>query len=711
MANEILQDESLEVLRAVCEAVSRIQEPDLKAGLLEALEQINDQPGIDTIWGVWARNRNPHLDDLLHRIGRLAVSPERVKVLSALRMGNLEALETGGKTIIFPLLEACDDPNSSIAENARKVLKRLEDPNAQDELCRWVIDRDHPIAREAALKAGYTPLDPQRRALFYLLTDQWERYEALDFDASLLRAVYEAGDEWLRGKIANLARQAGWSGFVQAVAGSRTSRSLEALSEVEWEVVLAILGRHQRWDEIWQLAQAAPALWSARCLRYLHESDWRPAQPEEQDGFDQLKELAEKCQAQGTPIEKLVRYQSTLEGHRRLITALTISPDGKLLASASADQTIRLWDLPGAEMVQKLDNHTSFVVSLSISPNGDLLASGSADKTVRLWHLPDGELVRTLTGHAGEVGAVTFNPNGNLLASGGARSIRLWQIPDGKLLKILEGHTSQVNAIQISSDGEILLSGDDDKNLHLWRLPDGEFVTTLMDRVGAWVTSPKDQFLISGSNYGRVRQWKLPNGELLNTLDGRTDGKQFAITADGKILAGSDRNNIQLWHLPESENYGNLEGHRRPITSLAISPDGKLLVSGGEDETIRLWQLPEGRLLQNIEGQSGATNRLIFSPKGDWLVSADAAAIRLWAIDDLGNLFRSSGKHFDLKKITWVQEMQNDPEVTQIERAWLAFTLALIRWQRRYDIAVEVTPQKISVGEFDIEIDIPGSSV
>jgi len=709
LANEILRDESLEVLRALCEAVPRIQDAAIQAGVLKALQQIDDQPGIDTIWGVWARNRYQRLDDLLQEIGRLAASPEEVRVLSALRTGQLGEIEAGDEKIIAPLLAACEDQNPLIAENAHHVLGSLQNPRARDELCRWVIDRDHSTAREVALKAGYTPLDPQRRALYYLLTDQWERYEALDFDASLLRAVYETGDDRLRSKIANLARQAGWSGFVQAVAGIRTSRRLEDLTEVEWEVVLAILGRRHRWDEIWQLAQTAPALWSARCLSYLREVGWRPQQAEEQDGYDKLCELAENSLHQEAPVEKLVRYQTTLEGHRRLITALTISPDGKLLASASADRTVRLWRLPDGQISRTLDNHTNFVVSLGISPDGGILASGSADKTVRLWRLPEGELVKTLAGHAGEVGAVAFSPDGYLLASGDTRMIRLWQLPDGKLQKILEGHTSQVTALEISSDGGLLLSGDADRNLHLWRLPEGDFVTTLMDRVVAWVTNPNGELLVSGSNYGRVRLWKLPNGELLKTLEGRTDGSQFAISPDGRLLASSDRYNIRLWHLPEGESYGPLEGHTRPITSLVISPDGRLLASGSEDETVRLWQLPDGKLLQSLEGQSGATNRLIFSPTGDWLVSVDAAAIRLWAVDDLGGLFRSSGKHFDLKKITWAQEMQHNPEVSQIERNWLAFTLALIRWQRRFDITLEETPRKISLGEFDIEIDMPAT--
>ena len=135
-----------------------------------------------------------------------------------------------------------------------------------------------------------------------------------------------------------------------------------------------------------------------------------------------------------------------------------------------------------------------------------------------------------------------------------------------------------------------------------------------------------------------------------------------------------------------------------------------MLASGSEDETLRLWQLPEGKLLQSLEGQSGTTKRLIFSPKGNCLVSVDAAAIRLWAVDDLGGLFRSSGKYIDLKVITWAEGMQNNPEVSQIERDWLAFTLTLIRWQRRYDIALEETHRKISLGEFDIEIDISAGS-
>ena len=99
------------------------------------------------------------------------------------------------------------------------------------------------------------------------------------------------------------------------------------------------------------------------------------------------------------------------------VNALAIRSDSKLLASASSDQTIKLWSLPDGALLKTLRGHTGSVSAVAISPDGTLLASGSADETVRLWSLPDGALLKTLVGNFASVTAVGISPNGTLLAS------------------------------------------------------------------------------------------------------------------------------------------------------------------------------------------------------------------------------------------------------------------------------------------------------
>lgn len=688
LAAELTRTQSPEVVRALAEAVTNIDDEQVCHGVLEALRSVTDQRCIDEICAVWAKTRHRELGSLLEQVGWVAAAPEWLRLLTALKSGQLETIEPGGAEIVAPLLRACEDTDSTVAAQARLVLQRLPKPEAQEELYRLVIETDHPLACEIAATVQHAPRDPQQRALFFLLTGQWERYDELDFDRSLVRAAYQVGNEWLQGRIADLTRRAGRVDFVEVIAGGRQRRRLAEMTDSEWAVVLSLLNKHQAWPEMWQLAQVAPAGWSVQLLRRLGEEGWLPEDKDpflgEQTDFRELVQLARRCRAEGLQLGSSVRCQATLAGHSASVYDLATNP-----------------------------------APLSSGSGGQWLASGSGDRTLRLWRLPDGKSLKALTGHTDEVWGVTISPDGRLLVSGSDdRTIRLWRLPDGKALKTLKGQTDTLNALVISPvplDGGtgqwLLASGSEDHTVQLWSLPDGKGLKTLTghtDLIIDLAISPDGRLLASGSRDGTARLWSLPDGAPLKTLSGHTSSVNcLAFSSNGRLLvSGSLDKTVRLWRLPEGRLFKTLKGHTDAVVDVAISPtDTPVLASGSLDKTVRLWNLANGTLLKTLTGHTDWIMGLAISADGQLLASgSEDQTIRLWS-SDLAHLSHRPVTQTDINDKSWVEETLQHGKISIAERGWLEFILALIRWRRRFDIEVEEAPRRISIGEFDIEIE------
>ncbi|MDM8536712.1 hypothetical protein QUF70_08165 [Desulfobacterales bacterium HSG17] len=375
--------------------------------------------------------------------------------------------------------------------------------------------------------------------------------------------------------------------------------------------------------------------------------------------------------------------KNCLEGHESPVSAIECSPDGKIIASGSYDNTIKLWNIEQGRELKTLSGHLGSIRSLSFSPDGRFLASGSYDNTIKLWSIKQGKDIKTLSGHTKSVESICFSPDGRTLASGSSdRTIRFWDTKksgqikgvigrldngsaivhsirfssDGKLLasgnhdgtiriwsvkefkeiKIFKRHKSSVFSLDFNSDSSLLVSGSKDHTIRVWDMEQRKEKMSLNEHFSSVFSvrfSPNDKYIASGSNDRTVRLWKVNDGAEVLSLKGHSGSvSSVAFSPDGKILAsgGYDRS-VRLWDLQENGKNISLRGHYSPVFAIAFSPKGKILASGGLDKTVRLWNMEDNSRIKALKGHEGSILSVQFSPDGKIIASGSTDhTIRLW---------------------------------------------------------------------------------
>lgn len=293
-----------------------------------------------------------------------------------------------------------------------------------------------------------------------------------------------------------------------------------------------------------------------------------------------------------------------LRGHTNSVSSVAVSADGSLIASASLDHTVRLWDARTGKTILVLSGHKEEVYAAAFSPDNQTLASSDYDGRVIIWSVKSGKPLRTLE-IKGWSTAIAFSPDGNLLAVANQEpGTNIYDVKNGNVVRTIET-TGYTNAIAFSPDGRYLATARG--AIGLWDLQTGKVVKRFEGHQGsikAVAFSKDGRFLASASNDKTARVWNVETVENTKTFQTLTpiavkySTKPFewkmpftsvAFSPDGKTLAAATGRTVHLFDIATGKQIKTLEGHELSITSVVFSPDGKSIVSGSLDNTVRVW--------------------------------------------------------------------------------------------------------------------------
>ena len=201
-----------------------------------------------------------------------------------------------------------------------------------------------------------------------------------------------------------------------------------------------------------------------------------------------------------------------LEGHTSPVYSVAWSRDGKSLATAGFDNTVRLWDAATRKEIKKFEGHTKLALAVAISPDGKQILSGSQDNTAKIWDWPVFSPIKTLAGHAGPVQALAAKPDGKQVAAAAGKSIKIWDLATGQTVKELQDHSGDVQCAAWRGDGAGLATGDKANTIRLWKadLTPEAAIHTPGESVTAMAYLPNNQQIVSAGSDGLARLWQLP---------------------------------------------------------------------------------------------------------------------------------------------------------------------------------------------------------
>jgi WD40 repeat protein/serine/threonine protein kinase len=316
------------------------------------------------------------------------------------------------------------------------------------------------------------------------------------------------------------------------------------------------------------------------------------------------------------------------------VGTILASANGAELIIAGHDGTIRYYDGHSLETLRSLSGHAGRIWGADLSPNGRLLATAASDETIKLWDLtysPAADVIGRFEGLGSTTTMATFGP---LVVVSSGSEVVLWDVSKRQPPRRLTGALANIDSICFSHDGQFLVGAGEDHSLTSWQVATGEsrLLATPGKAGDPCVAHPRLP-LVATCTGKAIMLWSLPEGKLLQTFTLDWIPFHLAFSRDGERLAATGEN-LEIWHLEERRclHSRHLPGHT--FTLAKFTPDDRQLVTAGQDLSLRVWDARTLEPIGTLIGGKHPPHSLDISPDGRTLATQTQSSciVRLWSL-------------------------------------------------------------------------------
>lgn len=296
-----------------------------------------------------------------------------------------------------------------------------------------------------------------------------------------------------------------------------------------------------------------------------------------------------------TPSFEMFQAKKSFKGHVNSVSSVAFHPKKSIFATASDDETWRLWTFPDCELVMAGEGHTSWLSGIHFHPHGSHLATSSGDGTVKIWEFANAKCTHTFTDHTQAVWGCEFHYGGDFVVSCSMdHTTRIWDLISGKCKQTLRGHVDSVNAATWQPYTANVCTASGDKTVSVWDGRTGLCVQTLYGHSNSCnhlAVDNRGDIIVSADADGVVKVWDIRMVSELGTIEvGQYPINKISLDRNGtRGIAASDDGTLKILDLQTFSVLGEWGGHDGAVQSVAISPNDAFVVSGSSDATFKVW--------------------------------------------------------------------------------------------------------------------------